>query len=728
MAGVHGERWTANTCAGCSPASSRTRISRAMSSRTGGGSRAGLIVRSALLVRGARLRQAGPAAAAAAGRAGAGQGPHRRPAGTPAAAQLHLPDGHAGRHRARRGSRPSRSGRPRAARRRRQGRHRSTRASSRDLAKPVQKVEGADLTAATSGSRIDISLPLPADADALPRPLRRRPATRRRRHATTGTDGTRAGHRGDDARSGGPQPLAGYLRRPHLRQERRPVGPLERRPRWCPRRRRRRPRGSRSPPAATASWSSGRRSRGPWPGTTSTAAAPRSAPAASRSTPPAPRRRAGSTTRPASARATSTRDGARPGDAGGRERDRQRARGALRRPLRAAAADRAGGPGRDRPRAPGLARRARRRTSPATSSTAACGEAGKFERVTAAAGRCPPSTSTPPSAAGQTYIYRVTAVDQTGNESGARQRGPGQRVAMTRFYKVSGSGNDFLALAEPSRDPGPETIRAWCRRGVSLGGGRPVRPAAGAAAARRMDYFNADGLPADLCLNGTRCAAQLAFHLGWAARDGRDADGRRRRPGPAAGRRRAWRVDLPVPARSRAALTIEAAGAPCDRLPHPGRGAPLRAALARGAGDRRRSASWDGRSATIPSSAPPGTNVNFVRFPDTAPDGNPDLRARGGGRDPLLRHRRAGELRRGARHRARPGCRSASSPRGASSWRSTGIPPAGRWSLGRRRPRGRRGGAARRGPGEPRRRHGLGSASSRRRVLASPPVRPQWEG
>jgi len=31
-----------------------------------------------------------------------------------------------------------------------------------------------------------------------------------------------------------------------------------------------------------------------------------------------------------------------------------------------------------------------------------------------------------------------------------------------------------------------------------------------------MDYFNSDGFPADLCLNGTRCAAQLAFHLGWA--------------------------------------------------------------------------------------------------------------------------------------------------------------------------------------------------------------------
>lgn len=85
---------------------------------------------------------------------------------------------------------------------------------------------------------------------------------------------------------------------------------------------------------------------------------------------------------------------------------------------------------------------------------------------------------------------------------------------MIGFYKVSGSGNDFLALAEES-EPGPETIRAWCRRGVSLG-------ADGLFVLRRtpagvgMAYFNSDGYPADLCLNGTRCAAQLAFHLGWA--------------------------------------------------------------------------------------------------------------------------------------------------------------------------------------------------------------------
>ena len=40
---------------------------------------------------------------------------------------------------------------------------------------------------------------------------------------------------------------------------------------------------------------------------------------------------------------------------------------------------------------------------------------------------------------------------------------------MTRFYKLSGAGNDFLALAEPAAAPAAAEIRAWCRRGVSLG-------------------------------------------------------------------------------------------------------------------------------------------------------------------------------------------------------------------------------------------------------------------
>lgn len=90
---------------------------------------------------------------------------------------------------------------------------------------------------------------------------------------------------------------------------------------------------------------------------------------------------------------------------------------------------------------------------------------------------------------------------------------------MTSFYRVSGGGNDFLALIEPERDPAAGEIAAWCRRGLSLGADGLFTLRRAAAGAVRMDYWNADGRPADLCINGTRCAARLAFVLGWAQRE-----------------------------------------------------------------------------------------------------------------------------------------------------------------------------------------------------------------
>lgn len=86
---------------------------------------------------------------------------------------------------------------------------------------------------------------------------------------------------------------------------------------------------------------------------------------------------------------------------------------------------------------------------------------------------------------------------------------------MTEFFRLSGGGNDFLALVEPARVPESEEIRAWCTRGLSLGadGLFLLRRTGGAV---RMDYFNADGRGAELCINGTRCAARLAMELLWA--------------------------------------------------------------------------------------------------------------------------------------------------------------------------------------------------------------------
>ncbi len=90
---------------------------------------------------------------------------------------------------------------------------------------------------------------------------------------------------------------------------------------------------------------------------------------------------------------------------------------------------------------------------------------------------------------------------------------------MRPFHRLSGGGNDFLALVEQT-DPTSTQVAAWCRRGASVGADGVFtlnRRHLGDQARVAMSYWNADGRPADLCLNGARCAARLAFELGWAA-------------------------------------------------------------------------------------------------------------------------------------------------------------------------------------------------------------------
>ena len=184
---------------------------------------------------------------------------------------------------------------------------------------------------------------------------------------------------------------------------------------------------------------------------------------------------------------------------------------------------------------------------------------------------------------------------------------------MTEFYKLSGSGNDFVALVDPQQEVTPDRLRAWCRRGVSLG-------ADGVFVLRReadgvgMDYYNADGLPADLCLNGTRCAAQLAFHLGWAEGRTRIATGV---GSIAAERRDGGRVALEIPA---GAIVPQALAVPAGGESHAGYrvrvgvphfvfpwSGPLEEAPVRTLGSALR---------RHPLFAPEGTNVSFVQFPE----------------------------------------------------------------------------------------------------------------
>jgi len=187
---------------------------------------------------------------------------------------------------------------------------------------------------------------------------------------------------------------------------------------------------------------------------------------------------------------------------------------------------------------------------------------------------------------------------------------------MIRYYRLSGGGNDFLALVGGdggAGTPAAETIRAWCTRGLSLGadGLFVLTPAGGGAA---MAHFNADGHATELCLNGTRCAAQLAHHLGWAGEELTVETG----AGPVRASvesSSSVALTLPAPEQLPRALELSAGVAPAVAgwlvrvgVPHfvtlwPGRlgdapvaelGPPLR---------------------SHPDLGPAGANVDFVRFP-----------------------------------------------------------------------------------------------------------------
>ena len=86
----------------------------------------------------------------------------------------------------------------------------------------------------------------------------------------------------------------------------------------------------------------------------------------------------------------------------------------------------------------------------------------------------------------------------------------------TVFYKMSGSGNDFVILdgrATPVGSWSPESIRAVCdrRRGAGADGLVILTPST--AEAVRMSYWNSDGSRAAMCGNAALCSGRLAAYL-----------------------------------------------------------------------------------------------------------------------------------------------------------------------------------------------------------------------
>jgi diaminopimelate epimerase len=86
------------------------------------------------------------------------------------------------------------------------------------------------------------------------------------------------------------------------------------------------------------------------------------------------------------------------------------------------------------------------------------------------------------------------------------------------FYKMSGSGNDFVFfdLTDPSAATleKPEAIRTLSARGTGVGADGVVFMEPGGDDRFTIRYYNSDGSLGELCGNATLCAVRLANDLG----------------------------------------------------------------------------------------------------------------------------------------------------------------------------------------------------------------------
>lgn len=89
------------------------------------------------------------------------------------------------------------------------------------------------------------------------------------------------------------------------------------------------------------------------------------------------------------------------------------------------------------------------------------------------------------------------------------------------FWKMHGAGNDFILLDDRKLDS-PSGDAAWirtiCDRRTGVGAEGVIFIQPSPKAAFTMRFFNPDGQEAEMCGNGARCAARLAYELGVAPR------------------------------------------------------------------------------------------------------------------------------------------------------------------------------------------------------------------
>lgn len=86
------------------------------------------------------------------------------------------------------------------------------------------------------------------------------------------------------------------------------------------------------------------------------------------------------------------------------------------------------------------------------------------------------------------------------------------------FFKMSGSGNDFVMVDARTEPPGelaePDVISRVCARATGVGADGIVFLERSEVAEVRLTYLNSDGSRADLCGNATLCTTRLSIELG----------------------------------------------------------------------------------------------------------------------------------------------------------------------------------------------------------------------
>ena len=95
--------------------------------------------------------------------------------------------------------------------------------------------------------------------------------------------------------------------------------------------------------------------------------------------------------------------------------------------------------------------------------------------------------------------------------------------APLRFYKMSGSGNDFVMLDGRTTSPADwpaERIRAICDRRDGVGADGLVVLTPEGPGTVRMTFWNCDGSLANMCGNAALCSTRLSARLGLVGEEG----------------------------------------------------------------------------------------------------------------------------------------------------------------------------------------------------------------